>query len=618
VPLPTLRAVSATLCAFALVLTITRAATAEPKNVLLINTFGREFEPFRYFVAALRTELSRQSPEPIDFFEAALATSRFAEDEGEAIFARYLMSLFADRRLDLIIAVGAPAARFVQRNRQQLFPSTPAVLSGVDQRRLNEKDLTNADAAVSFKTDRLSVVENILTVLPQTKEVAIVVGTAPNERFWLEEMQRELEPLAERVKLTWINTNSFSEVLERVTVLPADAAIYFGPFAVDSGALTADDASAVAAIRAVANAPIFGTFDAYLGQGVVGGPMISLGDLAKDAAAVSLRILQGEQPEDIKVPPIAAGPPGFDWRELQRWGISETKLPSGSTIHFREPTIWQRYKKYIVFAAGLLALQTVFIAALLMNGRRLRRANAERTRAEAEAHALTGQLIAVQEEERSRLARELHDDITQRLALLAIDLGRDERDAFNSVTSAAVRSTRDGLVRLSRDVHDLSYRLHPSILEDLGLHAALRSECAHFSETSPIQLEVELEEGPDKIPRDVALCLFRVTQEGLRNIARHAEATRAKVRLKHLDGGLELTVSDDGKGFDPLERRDRTSLGQASMRQRVCLLGGAIDIASRRGGGTTVSVRVPLEEEHRSAGTCSVARRSEGHRRRTA
>jgi signal transduction histidine kinase len=581
------------------VLAITSAALAEPKNVLLINTFGREFEPFRYFVAALRTELSRLSSEPIDFFEASLATSRFAEDEGEAIFARYLMSLFAERRLDLVVAVGAPATRFVQRNRQQLFPSTPAVLSGVDQRRLNEKHLTKADAAVSFKTDRLALAENILAVLPQIKEIAIVVGTAPNEKFWLEEMQRELEPLAKRVNLTWINTNSFSEVLERVAVLPANAAIYFGPFAVDSGALTADDASAVAAIHAVAKAPIFGTFDAYLGQGVVGGPMISLSDLAKKAAAVSLRILQGERPGDIKVPPIAPGPPSFDWRELQRWGISEANLPPGSTVHFRESTIWQRYKGYIALAAGLLALQTAFIAALLMNARRLRRANAERTRAEAEAHALTGQLITVQEEERSRLARELHDDITQRLALLAIDLGRDERNAApNSVPSAAVQSTRDGLVRLSRDVHDLSYRLHPSILEDLGLHAALRSECAHFSETCPIELDVKLEEGPDKIPREVALCLFRVAQEGLRNIARHAEATRAEVRLKYVDGGLELTVSDDGRGFDPVGRRDRTSLGHASMRQRVFLLGGTINITSRPGHGTTISVRVPLEEEH--------------------
>jgi signal transduction histidine kinase len=325
--------------------------------------------------------------------------------------------------------------------------------------------------------------------------------------------------------------------------------------------------------------------------------MISLSDLAKAAAAVSVRILQGERPGDIKVPPIEAGPPAFDWRELRRWDISEANLPSGSAIHFREPTIWHRYKGYIAVAVGLIALQTGFIVALLMNGRRLRQANAERTRAEAEAHALTGQLITAQEEERSRLARELHDDITQRLALLAIELGRDERDTPNSVAGAGVQSARDGLVRLSRDVHDLSYRLHPSILEDLGLHAALQSECAYFSETCPIQLDVKLDECPDKIPRDVALCLFRVTQEGLRNIARHAEATRAAVRLKYVDGGLELTVSDNGKGFDSIERRGRTSLGHASMRQRVFLLGGTIDIAGRPDHGTTISVRVPLEEE---------------------
>jgi signal transduction histidine kinase len=220
-----------------------------------------------------------------------------------------------------------------------------------------------------------------------------------------------------------------------------------------------------------------------------------------------------------------------------------------------------------------------------------------RVRSEAAAHELSGRLIAAHEEERSRLARELHDDVTQRLALLAIDAGREERNLPGPAGSGAMRTMREGLVRLSEDVHALSYRLHPSILEDLGLTEALRSECERFSQTCSTQLEANAAEIPERLPHDVALCLFRVAQEGLRNIARHAGASRAEVRLRRLDGGLQIVVSDNGAGFDPAQRRGRISLGHAGMRQRIKLLGGKIDIASRPGYGTTILAWVPLRED---------------------
>ena len=218
----------------------------------------------------------------------------------------------------------------------------------------------------------------------------------------------------------------------------------------------------------------------------------------------------------------------------------------------------------------------------------------KRRRSEAAAHELGGQLINAHEEERARLARELHDDVTQRLAALAIDAGRSERNS-GPTGGAAMRSMREGLVRLSEDVHALSYRLHPSILEDLGLIEALKSECERFSQF-PVRLEANTQDIPDALPQDVALCLFRIAQEGLRNIARHAGARRAEVCLRRLDGGLELTVKDNGAGFDPGQRRAEMSLGHASMRQRVALLGGKIDIESSSGHGTTILAWVPLGE----------------------
>jgi signal transduction histidine kinase len=159
-----------------------------------------------------------------------------------------------------------------------------------------------------------------------------------------------------------------------------------------------------------------------------------------------------------------------------------------------------------------------------------------------------------------------------------------------------MRTLRKGLVRLSEDVHALSYRLHPSILEDLGLSEALKAECERFAQTSSARVDLDALDVPASVPGDVALCLFRIAQEALRNVARYAGAKRVEVSLRRANGGLQLAVKDDGSGFDPAHRAG-TSLGHASMRQRTLLLGGKIDIDSRPGRGTTIVAWVPLKEE---------------------
>jgi signal transduction histidine kinase len=279
---------------------------------------------------------------------------------------------------------------------------------------------------------------------------------------------------------------------------------------------------------------------------------------------------------------------------MQRWGISENKLPPGSEIRFRNPTAWAQYRWQILATAALILLQAVMIIGLLYEHRR-------RRHSEIAAHELSGRLITAHEEERARLARELHDDVTQRLASLAIQAGREAGKSTAPAGGSAMRTMHEGLVRLSEDVHGLSYRLHPSILEDLGLTEALKSECEGFSQTCSTRLEISAQNVPETLPRDAALCLFRIAQEGLRNIARHAGARQAEVRLQRLDGGLQLTIEDDGAGFDPAQDRIRASLGHAGMRERIRLLGGKIDIESSPGHGTTILAWVPLREDRREA-----------------
>ena len=217
-------------------------------------------------------------------------------------------------------------------------------------------------------------------------------------------------------------------------------------------------------------------------------------------------------------------------------------------------------------------------------------------RAEQESRELSRRLIRAQEEERAMLARELHDDVSQRLAVLAIEVGCAEPVAADGEQAEAMRAVREGLVALSEDIHSLAYQLHPSILEELGLAEALRAECERRSRRGGLDLSVDFDPMLPAVPRDTALCLFRVAQEALSNVTRHAGATVASVNLRQMDGGLLLAVADDGVGFDPENHGKGARLGLASMRERVVLVSGTLDIESAPGAGTTVVAWAPVGE----------------------
>ena len=218
-----------------------------------------------------------------------------------------------------------------------------------------------------------------------------------------------------------------------------------------------------------------------------------------------------------------------------------------------------------------------------------------RKRAEDELHDLSQRLIGAHEAERALLARELHDDVSQRLAVLAIDVGRAELAAPEAAQAEAMREVRAGLVRLSEDIHSLAYQLHPSVLEELGLVEALRTECERRGRQGRLDLSLDLEPLPAVIGKDAALCLFRVAQEALNNVARHAGVRAATVTLRQMDGGLLLAVSDDGAGFDAEQPGAGMHLGLASMRERVRLVRGTLDIESAPGRGTTILAWVPAD-----------------------
>ena len=219
----------------------------------------------------------------------------------------------------------------------------------------------------------------------------------------------------------------------------------------------------------------------------------------------------------------------------------------------------------------------------------------DRKLVEDELRDLSRRLIGAHEEERAMLARELHDDLTQRVAVLAIEAGRAESAESDETQAVSMRSLREGLVRLSEDIHTLAYQLHPSVLDELGLAEALRAECERQGRRCRVEIALELEPFPEVVGKEAALCLFRVAQEALNNIGRHAEANAVSVTLRQMDDGLLLAVRDDGVGFESANPRKGRSLGLASMQERVRLVNGTFDVESAPGRGTEVIAWVPTE-----------------------
>lgn len=559
------------------------AHAADPKRVLLVHTYSRDSAPFAASAAALRDELARRSPEPVAFYDTALEFGRPGGPESEALMVDALRARFANTRLALVVTIGAVATRFYERNRDQLFAGVPVLAFAVEERNARGLALRPGDAVVGTQLRPTAIVDTIRTLLPGTRSVAVIMGDSPLERFWVEQFRGEFAALGDKLAFEWMNGMPLPQIKARIASLPRDAVVFYGLFAVDAAGAPQDERQLVNELRAASAVPMFGLFESELGAGVVGGPLLSerrLGALAAERAALMLSGDVSAAPAAAFVPP---GTPAFDWRELRRFDIPEGRLPAGSVVKFRPPSIWTQYRRQAVAGLAIMLLQAALIVALIAQHRRLRRA-------QRESLATTGRMMSAREDERRRLARELHDDVSQRLARLAIDAAQlDARGA-----AARGQVLHGELARLGEDVHALSYRLHPSILDDLGLAEALKAECEQVARHAPLRVEVDVRDVPKELPADAALCIFRVAQEALRNVSRHAGAGTAKVSLRQQRGGLTLSVSDDGVGFDPREPRIHHGLGHAGMRERVRLLGGRIDVESARGRGTTVIAHVPI------------------------
>jgi signal transduction histidine kinase len=396
------------------------------------------------------------------------------------------------------------------------------------------------------------------------------------------------------------------ELLARVSELPAETPILAGRLLIGRRGAPIATGDAMRELARVAPGPVYiNNSDQYIGFGAIGGIVISAEGEGRGLANLALRIARDAS---LRVLPVKAIPVAiFDWRQLRRRGIDEVRLPPGSVVRFRELSAWEQYRVYILTATIVLGLQSALITGLMIQGARrrrteiaLRESEAELRRSSERNQDLAGRLITAQEAERSRIARDLHDDVSQQLAGVAIMLSGLKRSLLRpdpQPVHETLATLQERTTSLADTLRHLSHDLHPGLLKHAGLVAALKQHCAEAEKHHRLTVTFNATDTFDVIDADTALCLYRVAQEALTNVIKHAHAENVIVALKRTTGDVALDITDDGIGFVVTDG-GATGLGLRSMEERVRLNRGTIRVDSRPGHGTSVLVRMPLSPAH--------------------
>ena len=602
-----------------LLLAALEPVSAAAKRVVLLHSFGQDFKPWSEYAKSIRSELQRQSPWQLDITDHSLVTARSSNEDPEVPFVTYLSALFAEQQPDLIICIGAPAAVFVQRHRPQLFANIPMVFTAVEERRVQFSALSKNDAVVPVRIDYLAAIKNVLQVLPDTENVTVVVGTSPNEQFWREEIGKEVKPLTNRVSFTWTNNLSFDDLLKHAAALPPRSAIFWETMIVDAAGVVHEGNTALARLHAVSNAPIFSYDESFFGREIVGGPLLKVLDSSRQTAAVAVRILGGEKASDIKITPIGFSRPKFDWREMQRWRISEGRLALGSEILFRELTAWERYRWQITSILLALLVQSAMITWLLAE-------RFWRRRAETRSRKLSLDVIHLNRAaEAGALSASFAHDLGQPTLAIALNTQRVEnllskdRPELGKIKEAVVDIGRanDHAAAIIKQFRKLLMRgSDPEIQQETDLNAVIADALSILSTEAnhrQVCLVAEGHKGPLLVRADpihVLQVLLNLATNAMAAMADNPSDTRRVVirTAMHADSKVEVVVSDSGPGIpEPVideifetfytTKQDGTGLGLSIARTIVDMYGGKIWAENCAQGGAAFHFTIPLSTD---------------------
>ena len=557
-----------------------------PLQILIINSYDESTPPYFTLKNVFMLELQKQYTSPIAFRQFDLEARSGSEFDRNDLKSLLLQNEYGSTPPDLVVSIGPPAIAFWLSQRDPVFSDIPFIAVAADFALANV-EFRPGDAVVVTHYSFQEGIGELMGILPETSHIVMIIGASKDEESLANFARQALEPIYPHINFEFTNHMSLTALWGRLGELQPGSAVYFILYDSDVDGVQLNHYSGMYRIRSSSSVPVFGPYDDQLGQGILGGSLIRLTQVGIEIAVTAQEVLQG-RPSDVAWKVIPLSTPTYDWNQLQAWGIAKSRLPAGSIIRFKPPGLWEQHGRWILLALIVFAVQVILITLLLVQQRRRRLAEKSKIQ-------LGRRLITAQEDERRLLARELHDDMSQRLARLAIDTGFVASNQGSDAATEVMQNLQPELVRISQDVHDMSYRLHPSLIEDLGLVAALQTECERMRRYTDAVIVDQIDKVQREIPNETALCLYRIAQEAINNAIKYANADTIEIVLMREQQSLVLSVRDNGKGFDSKDDPLQSGLGLSSMRERAEIAGGSLEIRSQDGKGTTVSAILPIQ-----------------------
>ena len=678
------------------------------KQVLAFHAMRREQRAAIVVDGYIQKILNEGLNGRLDYYTEYIDVARFPDPEFQKALLEFLHHKYAGKQFDLILTTGEMCTEFLRENSAALFPGTPVVFVTGE----NPKPFPNA-TGFSSRIDFESTLELALKLQPGTRTVYLVSGASEYDKYYQRAAEQQLQRFTNRVSLISLQGLPISDLLKTVSTLPPNSIIYVLSQSQDGTGNKFIPMEALDEISAVANAPIYAWIDTCMDHGVIGGNLLNLEKLSTQIAGLGLRVLEGETAENISVGTLDANIPMFDWRQLQRWGISEKHLPAGSIVQFKKPTFWEQYKWRVSAIISLSLLEALLIVWLLINRARRRRAEEAKVKLAAivessddailsktaegiitswnagaekmygyapgevigkhvsilapperkleiqeileqikqgkgvdhmetvrvtkdgrrlevsltvslikddhghilggstiarditsrknNQHALqqlTGRLLMLQDEERRRVAAELHDSLGQSLAIIknrakvGLRAPIDQDRVTEQLEEIAETATSAIL-----EVREIAHNLRPYELDRLGLGVAIESMVERVSDTTPIELSTELDQIDGLLSTEAETSVYRIVQEGLNNVLKHSHASTARIVIARTGNELEISIQDNGKGMSKQRSEHGNGtrgFGLTGMAERVRVLDGSLTINSQPEIGTTLTIRLEL------------------------
>ena len=532
-----------------------------------------------------------------DYYSEYVDGARFPEAQYQQAFRNYLRLKYHGMRFDLVIASHRLAYELVSSVRDELFRGTPIVFLTQDR---SVPRIANS-AEIIVEPDYRRTIDLALRLQPDTTQVFVISGSSPRDTALERVARQQFASLQPKVAFTYLTGLETEALEQRLATLPEHAIVFYVIFYQDAAGLNLTPLDYLGRLTQISNRPVYSWVDSAMNRGVVGGSLLVLESQVRSLASMGARVLRGEAADGIPVSEADLQVDQVDWRQLRRWNIDDALVPAGALVMYREPSRWDRDRNYIIGGVAVLVVETALIGALILQGARRRRAEAKAREAAAELRLsyerirdLGGRLLGAQDAERSRIARELHDDISQQLTLLSMDLALLSHAQAGRPDDAEklAHEAHERVVAVATSVHQLSHQLHPARLRLVGLVAAL-SSLQQEIQSSGHRITFTHEGVPDAIAQDLKVCLYRVAQEAVQNAIKYSGAREIFMSLAGTGDALTLVVGDHGAGFDAQASMHR-GLGLVSMGERVEAFGGTLRIQSAPGAGTRIEATVPL------------------------